>query len=296
MDTIRKRRADASGANLADYDAACRSFSWQQARALLDGLPGGGLNIAHEAVDRHVAKGRGDKVAIRWIAKDESRHDFTYAELKAQSNRFANALAALGIGKGDRVYTLLGRVPELYVAALGTLKLGAVFCPLFSAFGPEPIKARLGIGEGRVLVTSAALYNRKVASWRSELAHLTDVLITDAGGAPPEGTRDLAALLEAAAAYFEIVRTEPEDMALLHFTSGTTGRPKGAVHVHEAVVAHHVTGQYALDFHPDDIFWCTADPGWVTGTSYGIVAPLSNGLTMVVDEAEFDAERWYRIL
>ncbi|HEY0920993.1 acetate--CoA ligase [Devosia sp.] len=296
MDTIRKRRADASGANLADYDAACRSFSWQQARALLDGLPGGGLNIAHEAVDRHVAKGRGDKVAIRWIAKDESRHDFTYADLRAQSNRFANALAALGIGKGDRVYTLLGRVPELYVAALGTLKLGAVFCPLFSAFGPEPIKARLGIGEGRVLVTSAALYNRKVASWRSELAHLTDVLITDAGGAPPEGTRDLKGLLQATAPDFEIARTMPEDMALLHFTSGTTGRPKGAVHVHEAVVAHHVTGRYALDFHPDDIFWCTADPGWVTGTSYGIVSPLSNGLTMVVDEAEFDAERWYRIL
>ena len=83
---------------------------------------------------------------------------------------------------------------------------------------------------------------------------------------------------------------------MLHFTSGTTGRPKGAVHVHEAVVAHHITGQLALDLHPDDVFWCTADPGWVTGTSYGIISPLTNGATLIVDQAEFDAERWYRIL
>ena len=90
--------------------------------------------------------------------------------------------------------------------------------------------------------------------------------------------------------------TRPENVALVHFTSGTTGRPKGAVHVHEAVVAHHITGRYALDFHPGDRFWCTADPGWVTGTSYGIIAPLTHGITMVVDEAEFDSERWYRVL
>jgi len=102
--------------------------------------------------------------------------------------------------------------------------------------------------------------------------------------------------MEKAPDTFETARTRPEDMALLHFTSGTTGRPKGAVHVHEAVVAHHITGRYALDFRPDDVFWCTADPGWVTGTSYGVISPLTNGLTMVVDEAEFDAERWYGLL
>ena len=296
METISKRPEDVARANLKDYVEVCGAFSWEQARALLDGLPGGGLNIAHEAIDRHVAKGLGGKVAIRWIAKDESRHDFTYADLHDRTNRFANALKALGVKKGDRVYSLLGRVPDLYVAALGTLKLGAVFCPMFSAFGPEPIKARMSIGEGKVLVTSAALYKRKVADWRAELAHLSDILIVDAEGAPPDGTRDLAALLQAASSEFDIVRTEPEDMALLHFTSGTTGKPKGAVHVHEAVIAHNVTGRYALDFHSDDIFWCTADPGWVTGTSYGIISPLTNGLTMVVDEAEFDVERWYRIL
>ena len=295
-ETIVKTPHEIAASNLGMYDRARQSFSWEQARSLLDGLPGGGLNIAYEAIDRHVAKGSGEKVAIRWIGKDDSRRDLTYADLKAETDRFANVLASLGIGKGDRVYCLLGRVPELYITALGTLRAGAVFCPLFSAFGPEPIKARMQIGEAKVLVTSQPLYRRKVESWRGELPGLKEVLLTECGEMRPDETRDLAALMAKAPATFETVRTESEDMALLHFTSGTTGRPKGAVHVHQAVVAHNVTGRLALDLHPDDIFWCTADPGWVTGTSYGIISPLTNGVTMIVDEAEFDAERWYRIL
>ncbi len=293
---IAKRPEDVAHANMPRYDEALRRFSWDAARAMLDGLPGGGLNIAYEAVDRHVTNGRAQKVAIRWIANDQSRHDLTYADLQAATNRFANALGTLGIRKGDRVYTLMGRAPELYIVALGTLKLGAVFCPLFSAFGPEPIKARMSIGQASVLVTSQALYKRKIASWRHELADVEILLTEVVHGALPEGAHDLAFMMNDAAPTFDVVRTEPEDMALLHFTSGTTGRPKGAVHVHEAVVAHHITGQLALDLHRDDVFWCTADPGWVTGTSYGIISPLTNGATMIVDEAEFDAERWYRIL
>ena len=296
MDVIVKDRKAIERANFQNYEALREGFTWDDARALLDGLPGGGLNIAHEAIDRHVDKGHGGKTAIRWIAKDEGRHDFTYADLKDRTSRFANVLQSLGISKGDRVYALLGRVPELYISALGTLRLGAVFCPMFSAFGPEPVKARMEIGGARVLVTSAALYKRKVAAWRDQLAHLDEVLIIDCDGEPPEGTRDLRKLMAEALPQFDVARTAPEDMALLHFTSGTTGKPKGAVHVHEAVVAHNVTGKIALDLHPDDIFWCTADPGWVTGTSYGIISPLTNGVTMIVDEAEFDPERWYRIL
>ncbi len=293
---IKKRPRDAAAANLADYDSVVARFSWNAARALLDGLPGGGLNIAFEAIDRHVAHGLGAKVALRWIGQDETVREFTYEALRLKTNRFANLLRALGLGKGERVYSLLGRRPELYVAALGTLKAGCVFCPLFSAFGPEPIKARMEIGEAAVLITTEAYYRKKVASWRGALASLRHVLIVDPSADPPEATLDLPSMLEQSSDSFEITRTGPEDPALLHFTSGTTGRPKGAIHVHEAVVAHHVTGRYALDFHPDDVFWCTADPGWVTGTSYGIISPLTNGLTMVVDEAEFDAERWYRLL
>jgi acetyl-CoA synthetase len=293
---IRKRREDYAGANLQDYEAHARTFSWEQARAELDGLPGGGLNIAHEAIDRHVAAGRGDRLALRWIGRNDEVRDYSYAALGAAANRFANVLAKRGVAKGERVFSLLGRVPELYFAALGTLKNGSVFSPLFSAFGPEPIKARMTIGDARVLVTSEPFYRRKVESWRGELAGLRHVFLTDCSGNPPPGTVDLAAALAEASDAFDTVATDAEDMALLHFTSGTTGRPKGAVHVHQAVVAHHVTGRLALDLHPDDVFWCTADPGWVTGTSYGIVSPLTIGVTMIVDQAEFDAERWYRIL
>jgi acetyl-CoA synthetase len=293
---IRKRPQDYAGANLVDYADCARTFSWAQARSLLDGLPGGGLNIAHEAVDRHVKAGRGDKLALRWIGRDDSARDFSYAALGAAVNRFANVLAQGGIGKGDRVFSLLGRVPELYIAALGTLKNGSVFSPLFSAFGPQPIKSRMTIGDARAVVTTEAFYRRKVEPWRKELPGLRHVFLTECSADPPPDTIDLNAALAKAAESFEVVPTKPEDMALLHFTSGTTGTPKGAVHVHEAVLAHHVTGRLALDLHADDIFWCTADPGWVTGTSYGIISPLTNGATMIVDQAEFDAERWCRIL
>ncbi len=293
---IQKRPEDCTDANLPSYEECAKTFSWAQARGLLEGLPGGGLNIAYEAVDRHVVAGHGDKLAMRWIGRDDRVRDFTYAALCAQTNRFANLLTQRGIAKGDRVFSLLGRVPELYIAALGTLKNGSVFAPLFSAFGPEPIKARMTIGDAKVLVTSLAFYRRKVEPWRNELAALEQVFLTDCSGNLPPGTTDLTAAMATSSDAFETVWTGPEDMALLHFTSGTTGRPKGAVHVHEAVVAHHITGRLALDLHPEDIFWCTADPGWVTGTSYGIISPLTNGATLVVDQAEFDAERWYRIL
>jgi acetyl-CoA synthetase len=207
-------------------------------------------------------------------------------------------LRQLGVGRGDRVFVLAGRIPELYIAALGTLKNRSVFCPLFSAFGPEPIRARLTIGQAKVLVTTHSLYQRKVAAIRAAVPTLEHILLIgdDRQAAAVAGTADFQRSLQQAGPSFTIEATSPEDMALLHFTSGTTGTPKGAVHVHEAVVAHHITGKYALDFHPDDIFWCTADPGWVTGTSYGIIAPLTNGITSIVDEAEFDAARWYRIL
>ncbi len=293
------RRAETIAPNLGDYPRACADFSWEAARAALDGVPGGrGLNIAHEAIDRHAAGGRGHHVAIRWISKAGSRLDFTYADLRAETSRFANVLRSLGVGKGDVVAALAGRIPELYIAALGTLKHGSVFAPLFSAFGPEPIAARLNIARAKVLVTTDTLYRRKVEAIRGALPSLEHVLLVGESGAVRQipHARHLRNLMAAEADHYRISRTDPEDEALLHFTSGTTGKPKGALHVHDAVVAHHATGYFALDFHDDDVFWCTADPGWVTGTSYGIIAPLTHGITSIVDEADFDAERWYAIL
>ena len=299
FETIHKSEAVRATANM-DYERACREFSWAAARAELAGLPDGkGLNIAHEAVDRHALGARSTAVAIRWLSKEGSRREITYAELSADSNRFANVLATLGIGPGDLVCSVLGRVPALYTAVLGTLKLRAVFSPLFAAFGPEPIKTRLSLGQAKLLITSSALYTRKVLPIRAQLPDLhTVILVDDAapGAAELQGTVRLTELMRAASAHFEIAPTRPEDPALLHFTSGTTGTPKGALHVHEAVVMHRLSARYALDLRPDDIFWCTADPGWVTGTSYGIIAPLTLGTTLVVDEAEFDVERWYDIL
>lgn len=284
--------------NLVDYEQTRKSFSWEDARRELDGLPEGrGLNIAHEAVDRHANGSLRDHLAIRWLGKRDQR-DYTYGQLQRLTNRFANVLTRLGIGKGDRVYVLANRIPELYIAALGTLKNRSVFCPLFSAFGPEPIRSRLSIGEAKVLVTTEALYQRKVNAIHSSLPSLDQVILIgeDHHLTDVPNTEDFYELMNAASDDFSIGSTDPEDMALLHFTSGTTGTPKGAIHVHAAVTAHHITGRLALDFHKDDVFWCTADPGWVTGTSYGIIAPLTNGVTSIIDEADFDAERWYRIL
>jgi acetyl-CoA synthetase len=284
--------------HLLDYEATCAAFSWPQAQALLDGLPQGrGLNMAHEAVDRHLAHGLGGKTAIRWIGKAGDRIDMSYAELARATNRFANALEGLGLQAGERVFLLMGRVPELYVAALGTLKARCVLTPLFSAFGPEPIATRASAISARVLVTTPELYERKVRGLRSRLPGLRHVILAGAGDIAPEpGVLHWHSLVDSASDDYTIGPTEPEAMALLHFTSGTTGKPKGAVHVHQAILAHMVTGRYALDLHDDDVFWCTADPGWVTGTSYGILAPLCNGVTSVVVEAEFDAQIWYSVL
>ena len=291
---IRKSEEDRRDTNFPDIDRALETLGWDDFRGWLDYLPGGNLNIAHEAVDRHVAHGNGMREALRWLGKDGSRRSYSYADLKRETDRFARMLADRGLGPGTRVYSLLGRLPELYIAALGTLKAGSVFCPLYSAFGPEPVRARMTIGKAEVLIASPRDYQRKVAPARDELLALKHVFLT--GPDEFEGTENLAVALAATSPEFDLVQTGPQDMALLHFTSGTTGRPKGAVHVHEAVIAHNATGRIALDLRAGDIFWCSADPGWVTGTSYGIIAPLTNGATMVVDEAEFDPRRWYELL
>ena len=283
---------------LADYDAECRAFSWAEEAGRLAGLPGGGLNMAHEAVDRHAAGPLRDHVALRFVARSAPALDLSYGELARRTSRFANVLGQLGIGRGDRLFVLAGRIPELYVAVLGALKNGTVVTPMFSAFGPEPIATRINLGAGQVLVTTDLLYRRKVKAMRAQMPTLKHVLLVaeDGGTTDEPDTLDLATLLAQASDQFTTVATGADDPALLHFTSGTTGTPKGAIHVHGAVLAHQATGRYALDLHPGDRYWCTADPGWVTGTSYGILAPLLLGVTSLIDREEFDAGRWYGLL
>ncbi|MEJ2453150.1 MAG: acetate--CoA ligase [Candidatus Thiodiazotropha sp.] len=297
MQVIRKPHHDgAIPPNLIDYEAACRSFTWQQAREALAGLPDhGGLNIAHEAVDRHALGEKRDQVALRWLDKAGGVEDYTYARLSTLSNRFANLLQTLGVGAGQGVFSVLGRVPELFITALGSWKNHSRFCALFAAFGPEPLRARLAIGRACVLVTTADIYRRKIAQLRDQLPDLQWVLIID-GDETPAGTLDFKTLLEAAGPEFRITSTDAEEIALIHFTSGTTGKPKGALHAHAAVVAHIHSARMALDLQPGDSYWCTADPGWVTGISYGVIAPLTIGARVILDASEFEVDRWYRLL
>ncbi|MEI6253934.1 MAG: acetate--CoA ligase [Mycobacteriaceae bacterium] len=299
--------------NLDDYDATRASFAWSQVPDVCAGMGPGGCNIAYAAVDRHANGPDADRTALRFIADappnprvasllpagaaELTTHDVSYAELGRLTRKFTNVLRGLGIGKGDKVFVIMGRVPELYISILGALRNGSVVSPLFSAFGPEPIATRVNIGAADVLVTTAAIYKRKIAKIREELPSVKHVLIVggDASAQIP-GTHNFGALMEQASDDAPIEHTGPDDPSLLHFTSGTTGTPKGAQHVHGAVAMHYITGLFALDLHPGDIYWCTADPGWVTGTAYGIIAPLLHGVTSIIDEAEFDAEHWYRIL
>ncbi len=268
---------------------------WQAERNRL--APHGTLNIGAAAVDRHAEGAAADRCALRWISRAGVQRDFTYRALSAATNRFANVLGMLGVGMGDGVFLLANRVPELHIAMLGALKQRCIVTPLFSAFGPEPIATRAKLGHARVLVTSSTLYRRKVESIRPQLDTLRHVLLLHDDALPlPPGTLDLAQCMAEASEQFTVPGTDPQTPALLHFTSGTTGLPKGALHVHEALVAHVATARIALDLHEGDVFWCTADPGWVTGTSYGVLAPLAIGATLVVDEADFDAERWYATL
>ncbi|WP_372880391.1 acetate--CoA ligase [Psychromonas sp.] len=292
---IKKDSFSASQHNLINYEDTYKQFNWQQAEQRIAGDKNA-LNIAYEALDRHVIEGFGEQIAIRWLSKQGLAVDISYAQLQEQTSRFANILQRFGVQTGDTVFGLCSRVPQLYIALLGTLKFGAVFSPLFSAFGPEPIRSRMEIGEARVLITSEALYLKKIKPWREQLTSLKWVLLYNVSAPLPEGCYDLDALLKESGADFPTRWCDPEQLALLHFTSGTTGKPKGAMHAHQAVVYHNISGFYALDLHPGDRYWCTADPGWVTGTSYGIIAPLCNRVTMIIDEAEFDPNHWYQLL
>ena len=297
---------------LVDYAASRASFDWSDARRALTGNSDPRLNMAHQALDRQLERGHGGQLAVRFIDRNWTRIDLTYQELRESADRFAHVLRSLGLeggtGASDSgaaaprpaacVATLLGRVPQLFAVGLGTLKAGNVFCSLFSAFGPQPLQTRLQLGHVQLLVTTDGLYRRKVAGIRDALPELRHVLIVreDPHCDLPVGTLDFDQLMRLAPDRCETAPTRDTDVALLHFTSGTTARPKGVTLTHAAVVAQHATSELVLDLHPGERYWCTADPGWVTGIAYGLIGPLTCGATLIVDREEFDPERWYRIL
>lgn len=277
---------------LADYTGERERLCWDAVLEDWGAVPGQPFNMAEAALDRQVALGRGDQAALCAFDRAGERRVVTYGELQDRSARFAGALRAEGIGLGDCVMAVLGPTPELHVAVLGTVRAGAVFGALYSAFGPDPLAHRLDLARARVLVTTAAAYQRKIAPIRDRLPTLRAVWLVDES--PPDaaaGVRYLGDVL-AGTERVDPAATDAATPALLHFTSGTTGEPKALIHAHRAAVAHALTGRWALDLGPGDVFWCTADPGWVTGISYGVFSPLLNGATALLDDGDFDTGRW----
>ncbi|MBP3961152.1 acetate--CoA ligase [Paenibacillus lignilyticus] len=281
--------ATASGSNMTSYDETYGNFSFEQLEQQFSWSETGKVNMAYEAIDRHVAAGRGDNVALYY--SDNNRDEsYTFQELSSQSNRFANVLRGLGIGKGERVFIFMPRTPELYFSLLGSLKVGAVVGPLFEAFMETAVRDRLLDSGATAIVTTPALLSRIP---RSELPDLKHIIVYGEGVQAGEGIVDFKEEMAKAADEAEIEWLDREDGLLLHYTSGSTGKPKGIFHVHNAMIQHYFTGQVVLDLKPNDVYWCTADPGWVTGTSYGIFAPWLNGAANVIRGGRFSPQDWY---
>ena len=282
---------DAPGEHhLADYDATYKGFKWEDVHQEFDWSRTGKVNMAHEAIDRHLTRGRRNKLALIYTDRERTSR-FTFEDMSLQSNRFANVLRKLGVVKGDRVFVFLARRPELYIAVLGTLKIGAIPSPLFEAFMEDAVRDRMSNAEAVALVTSPALLDR-VPQW--ELPTLKHVLLVGASAdGLPAGHYSYDALMDGAEDKAEIEWLTLDDPLIIHYTSGSTGKPKGVLHVQRAMLGHMMTGRWALDFQEDDVYWCTADPGWVTGTSYGIFAPWLNGATNLIRGGRFNASEWY---
>jgi len=299
---ITKTNAEIKASNL-QVAMLAEPFSWSEILNNKIAENFGTLNICHEALDIHLNTEVEKKVAIRFVGKrwplDKNNiRDITYGDLLSQTKQLTKAFLHLGLTKKDVLFSLSPRLPESYLTTLAALRAGIVYSPLFSVFGPEPIAARMIKGNAKALFTLASLYHKKIAVIRESLTTLKYLIILDDDGSAKDipDHIDFNQLMGADYSDPSEVKTSADDLALLHFTSGTTGKPKGAMHVHAAVVFHQLSGKWALDFKSNDIFWCTADPGWVTGTSYGIISPLCNGVTLIIDESEFNARRWYEIL
>ena len=272
--------------NLVNYQKGYQGFSWKEAEKELDWFKGRRLNAACNAIDRNARGPRKNKVALYWHGADDQKKKFTFAEIDALSNQFANGLKKLGVEKGDRVFFFLPRIPELYYGFLGTLKTGAIAGTLFAAFGHQALYDRLSNSDAKVLVTNRELY-RRVEKIKKDLPALKKVILTDKG---------LPDLIAKASVKFKPVRMKPTDSAFMLYTSGTTGKPKGVIHAHRAILLEHMTAKWVLDLRDEDVYWCTADPGWVTGIAYEILGSWSNGASSLVYEGRFSPEKWYQLI
>ncbi len=279
--------------DLRDYDATRRDFRWEDVHQEFDWSRTGQVNMAHEAIDRHLTRGRRTKLALIYTDRERTSR-FTFEDLSLQSNRFANALRKLGVTKGDRVFIFMPRRPELYMAVLGVLKIGAIPSPLFEAFMQEAVRDRMANAEAVALVTMPSMLDRVPQHELPSLRHI--ILVGAASEGLPQGQHSFEALMDGAEEKTEIEWLALDDPLIMHYTSGSTGKPKGVLHVQRAMMGHLMTGRWVLDLREDDVYWCTADPGWVTGTSYGIFSPWLNGATNLIRGGRFGAADWYHTI
>lgn len=282
--------------NIGDHNERRSTFTWDQAGAVL-GFPEGEFNIGWYLTDRNCELGRGNKTALIWESADGfTVRRFTYNELRLYANAYARYLLDLGLQPGDRCAVFMERIPELYIAIVGGLKAGIVMQPMFSAFGEEALQARVQPAGSKAILTQRKLAFR-VRKIREACPELQYVIIAEPGDLelqPGEERFDLS--VAKPCEHIEPFPAGPDTPSLLHYTSGTTGMPKGALHVHGAIMAQALTTLWVLDVREDDIYWCTADPGWVTGVSYGIIGPWSLGVSQVVLECGFIVDRWYKAI
>jgi len=272
--------------NLEDYDKTYRSFEWKHWRKEL-GWFDGKINAAYNAVDRHVDTWRKNKIALYWEGESGTTQQYILEQVALNSNKFGNILKDFGVERGDRVFLFLPRIPELFFAFLGILKIGAICGTLFSAFQEQALEDRLGNSDAKVVITTAELKPR-IDKVKKHLPNLKHILVVD--------TESFVKSFASASTELTIAHMEPDDYAFMLYTSGTTGKPKGVVHAHRAILQEYLTAKWVLDLKDSDTYWCTADPGWVTGIAYEILGSWANGVTSVVFGGRFDPKRWYQIL
>ncbi|HAF27837.1 MAG TPA: acetate--CoA ligase [Bacteroidales bacterium] len=283
--------------NIGSYEKRLENFDWSIAEKELDYKNGDNINIGWYCSDRICQMGKAEKSALIWEGLGGVEKQFTFNDIRLRSNTIAAFLKNLGIQNEDRVCLFMDKIPELYIGFLGILKLGAVAQPLFSAFGDESLHVRLDNAETTAIITQRK-HVSKIRKILDKMPYLKHIILVDYDGSKPLQEREIAFNMEATEFVedFKSFPTKAESPSVLHYTSGTTGQPKGVKHVHYSLISQYLTTKWVLDLHEDDIYWCTADPGWVTGTSYGIIGPWSLGITQCVLDTGFSAESWYKFI
>ncbi|MCA1057422.1 acetate--CoA ligase [Rossellomorea aquimaris] len=279
--------------NLENYENTYESFDWKDVEKEFSWAETGRVNLAHEAIDRHAVSFRKNKVALYY--RDAERDEkYTYSDMKKMSNKAGNVLKRFGdVEKGDRVFIFMPRSPELYFSVLGAIKLGAIVGPLFEAFMEGAVRDRLEDSEAKVLITTPELLKRVPVS---ELPNLKHVFLVGEDVEEDDVHVDFMSKFAEASDKLSVEWVDRNDGLILHYTSGSTGKPKGVLHVHNAMIQHYQTSKWVLDLQEEDVYWCTADPGWVTGTSYGIFGPWLTGASNVIVGGRFKPENWYKTI